>query len=277
MKVPLLGLLAFAIGALAACGDNIVDPALPEAAERFDPPAVYLRWWGMTQECAGVQRNFRDVKWYRTPAARIELNGEYVNAYWSMGSNRVVITDGARNDGSVVRHEMLHALIRQEGHPRTQFVEKCAGVVHCEEGCIEAPATMPDPPPSVEASELDVQVSLVPSTPSQAVDGGFFSVVITATNPSDRAISVTVRPRPPGGTLVTFSATLVGNPSVPTRVTRVIDPTAVTFQARETKRQVFDYRIDPTGTFGVRPGAYFVQAAYASQSAPMPQVTLGAN
>ena len=264
---------------LAACGDNIVDPPLPDSAVRFDPPAVYARWWEMTQACSGIRRTLQDVKWYRSPNRTVPLDGDQVTAYWSLGSNRIVVVDEYRLDGPVIRHEMLHALIRLEGHPREHFVEKCGGVVHCAIGCIEA--TEPSPsqvtPPIVEPSEVDVAVTVDPAQPRAGFEDGFFSVTVSVTNPADHAVNVSVRPRPPGNFLVTYVLTIAGDRQGPSRAVTAIDPNDTIFQAHQTKRQVFDFRIDPSGRDGITPGSYRISGGYASNLAPLVQVALGSN
>jgi hypothetical protein len=264
---------------LAACGDHIVDPPLPDSAVRFDPPAVYARWWEMAQECSGVRRDLRDVKWYRSPNRTVPLDGNQVTAYWSLGSNRIVVVDDYRLDGPVVRHEMLHALIRVEGHPRDQFVEKCGGVVHCAIGCIESADPSPSQvtPPIVEPSELDVSVVVDPAEPRAGFEDGFFSVTVTVTNPANHAVNVNVRPRPPGNFLVTYSLTVQGDGQGLSRAITAIDPGETIFQAHQTKRQVFDFRIDPSRSEGIAPGPYRITGAYAGKVTVPVQVTLGPN
>ena len=48
-------------------------------------------------------------------------------------------------EGSVVRHEMLHALVRAKGHPRAQFLQRCGGIVACGPDCVHdaGPAAAP--------------------------------------------------------------------------------------------------------------------------------------
>src|SRR5512140_245269 len=111
----------------AAC-ERIVDPAFPPTATQFVPPPVYDRWWAMTASCAGVTGSLSKVSWYVVPGVtEFQLKGQTVSGYWTQGSNSIVVADSSRLDGSVIRHEMLHALIRGTGHPRSAFLEKCAG------------------------------------------------------------------------------------------------------------------------------------------------------
>jgi hypothetical protein len=262
--------------ALAGCGENIVDPKLPEASSRFDPPQSYTRWWNMVQSCSGAVGDLSAVSWYRTALPLIPLDGSSVTAYWSQATNRVVVTDQFLLDGAVIRHEMLHSLIRRAGHPREYFVEKCGGVVHCEDACIEPGSEPSGALPLVEATELDLQVSVEPGAPGIGLENGLFSVIVTATNPASHAVRVVVRPRPPGGDLITFTLSMMGAHRVPGRFVRARDPSQSVFMAGEMKRHVFDFRTDPTGAAGVLPGSYRIIAGYVAASATPVEVLVRA-
>src|SRR5689334_5828736 len=142
-----MGAIAAAAIAAGAC-TSITDPALPTGAETLSPPEVYARWWAMTSECAGVGGDLSAVHWYVVPDAQsLPVNGREAAAYWSQAGNQIVLTGPVVLDGGAVRHEMLHALLRTGGHPRDQFLDKCAGVVNCPGQCIDdgGPAPPPDP------------------------------------------------------------------------------------------------------------------------------------
>ena len=255
---------------LAACGDHIVDPALPASAARFDPPPAYSRWWDMTQACSGIRKDLGELQWYRSAAPTIRLNGKEVTAYWSLGSKRIVVVDAYRLNGSVIRHEMLHSLIRQEGHPREYFMEKCGGVVHCEGDCIE-PAAPYVPLPIVQSDHLQTSLSIDPENPGATFEDGLFSVTVTATNPADHAVRVNLTPHFPGNSLYTFTINITGTP---TRSVRPIDDAAFTFRARETKRHVFDLKVDPSGRMGPQPGRYLITGGYDRTFGPAVEVTI---
>ncbi len=48
---------------LGACA--VSDSGLPAGAERFEPPAVYAKWWALTEQCSRRSGDVRDVSWYR--------------------------------------------------------------------------------------------------------------------------------------------------------------------------------------------------------------------
>jgi hypothetical protein len=121
--------------AAVACR-SLVDPPLPVAAVPFPAPAEYSRWWAMTESCSGLTGSLASITWYTVPGSTfVPLEGNHVVAYWSQRSNRVVIAEMDVMNGGAVRHEMLHALKQKPGHPRTDFVDKCAGVVVCAAEC----------------------------------------------------------------------------------------------------------------------------------------------
>ncbi|HJQ11408.1 MAG TPA: hypothetical protein VJ840_10300 [Gemmatimonadaceae bacterium] len=116
---------------LALSCDRIVDPALPGDAIRFTPPPVYAQWWTSTEACSGITGSLDAVEFYRIPNASTIPDKTYgeVAAYWSPASNRIVLADFYEMQGQVVRHEMLHALLRVSGHPPEYFQGRCADVV----------------------------------------------------------------------------------------------------------------------------------------------------
>ena len=117
-----------------ACGGS----DLPPHATRFSPPPEYRTWWEMVESCSGVHGSFDEVTWYRASIVELEeREGRGTLAYWEERGNRIVLSDNVVEFGRGVRHEMLHALVRQRGHPREVFAGRCAGVVQCEEQCAD--------------------------------------------------------------------------------------------------------------------------------------------
>ena len=123
---------------LAACASvltlgcqGLTDPALPADTVRFVPPPVYAQWWATTEACSGITRSFDAVQFYKVLNASTIPDNTYgeVAAYWSPVSNRIVLADFYEMQGKLVRHEMLHALLRVSGHPPEYFQGRCADVV----------------------------------------------------------------------------------------------------------------------------------------------------
>src|SRR6476620_4142025 len=132
-----------------ACS-SIVDPALDPRAVSFQPPPVYARWWSMVESCSGLQGPLSDVSLYQVPGSgTVSYSGDEVAGYRALNNNRIVLGGEAILDGSVVRHEMLHALVRKaSGHPREYFLQRCAGLVVCGPTCVADAG----PAPSIDAT-----------------------------------------------------------------------------------------------------------------------------
>lgn len=113
---------------LIAC--DVLGPAapLPDGAIAFLPPAEYRTWWARTEDCSGVTGDFDQVRWYLVPDVSVfaTVAGPEVGR-WSRGGNgtEIVLAGAYRDDEMVVRHEMLHALLDQSGHPPAYFVNRC--------------------------------------------------------------------------------------------------------------------------------------------------------
>lgn len=79
------------------------------------------------------------VQFYVIPGVSLFWRqGSVINGFWMREGNRIVLAEGAIDDGGVVRHEMLHALTNDGRHTRQAFLERCAGVVTCLTPCVEA-------------------------------------------------------------------------------------------------------------------------------------------
>jgi hypothetical protein len=270
--------LLFAIfmvsGSVVACDVHIVDPSLSPVTEPFTPPLVYRKWYAQTEACSGVKGDFDKINWYHTPETTLFVSGENATAYWSAGSNRIVLTRNVELDGQIVRHEMLHSLVRGKGHPREQFLGKCRGWVHCENGCVpeqdlsQFAAWKRLPPES-----LVVNVSLDPSQPSMAIDSGFFQVIVEVQNTQSQRVMVNMPAPSPGIPPNAFTVTFNGQVGSGLTESRpYLDYSAITFQPGETKREVFDHRIGETPR--LRPGQYRIFGKYGSAQKGPINVTL---
>jgi hypothetical protein len=126
-------------GALASCFRPSLESPLPASARRLTPPAIFGEWWAMTTECSGSSAPMSSVQFYVVPGVSLFWReGSVVNGFWTRTGNRIVLAEGAIDDGSVVRHEMLHALTNDGRHTRQAFLERCGGVVACLSPCVEA-------------------------------------------------------------------------------------------------------------------------------------------
>lgn len=267
-RMLLVTQVATAVFGLAACGaDRIIDPPLPTDAEMFSPPLAYTTWWNMTQACSGLTGSLGAVTWYKTNEDLRNVSGEALNGYWSSASNRIVLTNASVHDGGVVRHEMLHALLRKPGHPRDAFLAKCAGTVVCEGPCIQDAGPYPTPPEApiaISGDLIDFVVNVLPANPTPGVDGGFFSITVTAHSRSPHWATVT--PVSPVGATGGFSFE-VRSTSTSAGIAiqeLAFDPSQTIFAPGETKKQVFDFVIgDDPFSNQLLPGDYIVRGGFA--------------
>lgn len=275
--------LALALG-LAAC--DLVTAPLPPRAERFVPPAVYARWWAMTEACSARSGQLSDINWYRVPGYGVVLNGDAAVGFFGVRGNRIVLASEETDAGTTVRHEMLHALLRVGSHPRSQFLGACAALVGCEASCASDAAPWRPPlwylrrdyvvlPP--DSLELRIRHELLP----READGQrYFALTISIANPQARPVVVAVpawqgpplpEPELPPG----FAFDLRGPAGGSTSVERVSDSSAVFFQPFETKQRLFDFRIASELSGGrIPPGQYLVRGGYGRRWTAYDTVTI---
>ena len=257
----------------AAC-DSVTAP-LPSGAEPFEPPAVYARWWAMTEACSGRAGNLAAVRWYRVPGREFMLNGRPAGGFWSPSGNRIVLTEDAMERGQSVRHEMLHALLRVGGHPRAEFLGTCALLVSCHGLCAEeAGWRRPHdylllPPDSLE---VDSRAEL---EPREADGARYLTLLVTARNPHERAVLVAA----PGNarTPPTFGYDLRGPAGGLSGGLVATDSSTLFFQPYESKGWLFEFRVgsgvEGSG-FVLVPGTYLLRASYAWRSTAYDTLTV---
>ena len=190
LSVGLAGGLAL-LGVACRTG---VDPTLPENAVLFAPLPQYRLWWELTSQCAGASRSFEDVQWYLVPGVSSfqtdqgELGGAYYRA-----QNRIVLAELVSDSAGVVRHEMLHALLRiAVAHPATYFQRRCAGIVNCDGPCAREIDRTPSDTSAIRVapSELSLDLALYPANGRLRDSGGWYVAVASVTN--QRSIPVRV-------------------------------------------------------------------------------------
>jgi hypothetical protein len=262
-----------AILGLAACDRilGLVDPMFPSDAEQFSPPAVYSTWWNMTQACSGLTGSLGNVTWFKTnQALRNSSSGESIGGYWNSFSNRIVLTTDAMLDGGSVRHEMLHSLLRKGGHPRNQFLGKCAGTVHCRGSCLQDAGPYRQPPETpihVPGDSIEISVDIEPRNPNSAEDGGFFSMTVMVRNRSAHWATVPSYYSsifPEYDSTRTFEVDVRGPAGGISDWELRFDPSEWIFAPGETKRQVFDFTIgNDLIAHKLPPGNYTVRGGYS--------------
>lgn len=262
-------MLALTLGAVAAC-TGITDVGLPTGSQQFSPPPEYQTWWSMTQACSGRTGLLSSVDWYVVSGAvDFQIEGNGISGYWYGATNRIVVAEAAWHSGAFIRHEMLHALLLTGGHPRSEFLGKCAGVVACEGKCVSDGGQPPavDPAwPRVSPDALELGVEVAPASPGISINGGYFTITVTAHNPTDHGIVVTLPTSPRAGTSTSFSYNIAGAGGVDDYPT---DSGDTVFAAGETKRDVFDLYVKGASVDGgLAPGTYTVRGAYGQRWTP---------
>lgn len=259
---------------VSAC--SLTDPRLPAGAERFTPPSVYAQWWDLTKECSGLSGNLSDVTWYRVPGTYyIPLgDGSSVNGLWDAVGNRIVLASASQFEGDLVRHEMLHALLRSAGHPRPAFIGLCDGTLVCIERCITEgnPAPQQDPAAQlVNPSALQIGVEVKPSSPSTTTNDGSFIMFVTALNPGPSPVIVQLPPSGDAGPSVSFSFRVIGASGTKSYDMRANVPETTRFAPYEVKRFIFDFHIGAGSTrYEESPGTYRFEGAYGGVWAANP-------
>lgn len=257
---PALVLIAASVG--TACA--VSTAPLEREAVRFEPPAVYSRWWRMVESCSGRSGHLSAVQWYRVPGEVFEHRGEYVGGYWRPRGNQIVLAERYSDDGREVRHEMLHALLQSTAHPRAEYLEACSRVVSCGAGCVrdagpwvaQGDAYDTVPPRSVHVTS---QATLLP----RETDGAqYLALTVTATNVTGRHILVAApaQPESPRG----FGYDIRGPAGGKIAAEPTLDPSVMFFRPGETKQWLHEWRVgSELSTVSVSAGRHLVRGVFA--------------
>jgi hypothetical protein len=253
--------------ALLGC-DSIVDPPLPPNTVPMTAPGVYSIWWNMVESCSGITRPLAAVRWFEVSDTDEfkEYGGELVSGYWSAPSNEIVVAGASVLEGSLIRHEMLHALLRHPGHPRSAFLGSCDGMVVCELECAADART--DPPTAFQgrlfpSDSIQVAYHIDPASPSASANDGMMTITVIATNPTSDSVTAILSPRGVSGH--SFSAGLNGPRGGIGLQTSFNDSSLVRFTPHQTKQAAFDFRIGTDSTTQeLVPGEYGLIVAYGN-------------
>jgi hypothetical protein len=239
-----------------------VTAPLPDAT-RFTPPAVYARWWQLTESCSGRTASFDAVHWYRVPGRLVPFFGGFVEGFWAQRGNRIVLADSVRELGATVRHEMLHALVQLPGHPEEFFVGRCAAILYCGACAAWTPPTRDFDVVPAESIRVSVRLSL---EPREADGQRWLSLWVSATNERARAVVVTDPYRPTWSSVLGFD--LRGPDGGGAQGDIASDSSTMFFQPLETKRRLYEFRVTDRfdlGSYHVSPGHYSALGRYGSQ------------
>ena len=203
MSSTMCGALVFAgLASLALACSGATEPHVALGAVPLTPPARFALWWRLTEACSGLTGDYASVQWYVVPnTTTINDQGTQVDAYWISDPDRIVLADAHKNDGPIVRHEMLHALLHRNGHPRDAYLVGCGDVVACDGKCaLEAGvyASPAESAPVLQPKEVSTRVDVISPLPNESVDSGAVDVMITVTNPRAVPVWVQLAPRESG-------------------------------------------------------------------------------
>lgn len=270
----LLAPLAF----VAAC-QAPTEVSLPANAQLIAAPAPYALWWQVTEACSGLSGDFSSVHFYVVPGVNTIADGSDQSlGMWYSSGNRIVIAGAHELDPRIVRHEMLHALIGPaagEGHPNEYFVQRCGGVVDCQNVCLTdgPPAQTPDMLATVlDPKEMQLDLQLIPAAPSPSAYGGWLAITVTATNPLDQPVWVSVPRAAPGrADGETFAYALQG--AVAGYDYTLAD--AVYFTPRQTRRYTFDVPVGQGQGQLASSGSYSLSGLFATAQTASRSIVVG--
>lgn len=102
--------------ALVGC-TNPTAPFVPLGAVPWDPPAATIdSLWHVDEACSGLRGDWRSLEWYLVPGVVYDTPNGPATGSWDGGRNIYVSTDaffeGRIVSPGVIRHEMLHVLLR---------------------------------------------------------------------------------------------------------------------------------------------------------------------
>lgn len=237
---------------LGACQLFDTDLPLPRGAVPMAPLPEYGLWWRLTERCSGLTGDLAAVSWYLVPGTdsmmtvplREWARGEYVTA-----QHRIVLTGHVRDNGFVVRHEMLHALLHgRGGHPPEYFQHRCYGVVAS------------DPPPSsrdssgaiVRPGDVVLAARVDSTAPSLSRDSGWVALTVSIRNPRTATVRVRLAPVQPGyAASATFG--FVDTYCAPAGYWNgasytFVDDSTLVLGPGETRQMIFDERVGRTCT-----------------------------
>ena len=117
------------LGAGACAAPRAAGAPLAPLGRSWAVPTLglYQEWWDKTVACSGRSGKMTDVSFYAVdaPSGAIELAGELAHAWWVREGNRIYLPASALGEEWLVRHEMLHALLKRGSHPADVFVDAC--------------------------------------------------------------------------------------------------------------------------------------------------------
>lgn len=118
MQMRRLVLVVSILASLGGCG---FDPA---GEQPMAAPTNYRAWWTKTEACSGLTGDFDRVEWLVVPGRGFSCKSGQCAGHWEPDHRIFIASDWTGNE-MVVRHEMLHELLRRSGHPSPPFGDGC--------------------------------------------------------------------------------------------------------------------------------------------------------
>lgn len=175
-------LFSVALCAATVTCSGLFEPDFPHNAVLTPPPPQYRVWWEVVESCSRRTAPFDAVRWYRVPVGEgLTVRGESAAGAWFVQENSIAIGDGWRASGSLVRHEILHAILQTGSHPEKYFRDACGDEVLCGRDCLGDVALPNSIPLAIE--QLVVDATLFPKAPSLERDDGHAVIVLGVRNP----------------------------------------------------------------------------------------------
>lgn len=118
---------------MVAAGSCSRAPSAETLARPAVRPDSAIAWWNALEECSGRTGDLAAVKWRTVPGYAVIIDGQGFDGYWLKDQNAVVFGEeqfvAANRRGHVIRHELLHALLQNAGHPTEFFGRKCRRLI----------------------------------------------------------------------------------------------------------------------------------------------------
>ncbi len=106
-----------------ACASSITEP---EGLVDYEPLPAYAEWYAELQRCAHVTgTSFDDVRWRKLPGATSITYGDTTLAAYWLPPGQIVISGAYVQSELIVKHEMLHHLLRKDPYHRDASWEEC--------------------------------------------------------------------------------------------------------------------------------------------------------
>lgn len=243
----------------------------PRNATMIVRPNVYQKWWTETASCSGLSALATLPTIYVASGEIVRLpSGREAAGFYFEQSNRILLASSVVRNSRVVRHEMLHALLRPtRGHPRASFLNRCAEWLDCSVTCAQEAGDAPAPLPAaqrVTVDSLEVSVSSSQTEISANADTAFWRVRITVRNPMNRDVQIQQASGAQGESR-TFGFDLQGERQGQAFSYTYDDLSSYQFRAGETKSNIFDFsasdldfgRNEIVGSFATKRSANLVQ------------------